>query len=136
MVRRPGRSRVYCRASVVVESVVLRLPRRLPSQNRFHYRHWSIYRKERDAWFLLLRQHLPPRPTPPTPVARRLIIRSYRTRLCDYANLVGGAKPIPDCLIRLGYLQDDSPKWFSCSYEQFQVAAAEERTEVEFPDGI
>ena len=62
----------------------------------------------------------------------RLAIRSYRTRQLDYANLVGGAKPIPDSLIGLGYLVDDGPKWFRCSYEQFVVGKNDERTEVEF----
>lgn len=104
--------------------------RRVPSQNASQYAHWSAYTKERDAWFVLLRAQLPPRVPPDQPV--RLVLRSYRTRLVDYANLVGGAKPIPDSLIRLGYLKDDSPRWFFCEYQQFQVAKAEERTELEF----
>ncbi len=106
------------------------VPRRLPSQNDAQYRHWRAYAKERDIWYMLLRQRLPPRRSQPEPVA--LAIRSYRQRLCDYANLVGGAKPIPDCLIRLGYLHDDSPRWFTCTYEQYRVRRGEERTEIEF----
>lgn len=104
--------------------------RRLPSQNRSQYGHWSTYAKERDVWFVLLRAQLPPQ----TPVAHpvQMIIRSYRMRLCDYANLVGGAKPIPDALIRLGYLKDDGPDWFSCRYEQHRVPKVQERTEIEF----
>lgn len=104
--------------------------RRLPSQNRSQYAHWSRYTKERDAWFVLLRAQLPPRHPVVEPIA--LAIRSYRMRLCDYANLVGGAKIIPDCLVRLGYLKDDAPQWFKCSYEQIQVPKADERTEIEF----
>ena len=104
--------------------------RRVPSQNSTQYRHWRAYAKERDMWFLLLRQALVPRAREQRKVS--LVIRSYRTRLCDAANLVGGAKPIPDALIRLGYLYDDSPRWMQCSYEQHQVPAAEERTEIEF----
>jgi len=110
------------------------ITRKLPSQNDSMYRHWSKYTTERDAWFVLLRTQLPPRRQAEIPV--RLAIRSYRVRLIDYANLVGGAKPIPDCLIRLGYLKDDSPKWFSCTYEQFQVRPKDQRTEIEFPDGV
>ena len=104
--------------------------RKVPSQNDSMYRHWRAYTAERDAWFVLLRAHLPPRQPVETPV--RLAIRAYRTRLMDYANLVGGAKPIPDCLIRLGYLKDDSPKWFNCTYEQIQVKQPDVRTEIEF----
>ncbi len=106
------------------------VPRRVPSQNRSQYSHWNAYRKERDAWFVLLRRHLPPRAPVSVPV--RLLIQSFRTRLIDYANLVGGAKPIPDGLVRLGYLKDDSPEWFTCSYEQHKVTKEEERTEIHF----
>jgi hypothetical protein len=109
---------------------VIVIRRRLPSQNRSQYGHWSTYVKERDAWFILLRAQLPPQPSVDRPV--QLILRSYRVRLCDYANLVGGAKPIPDALIRLGYLKDDGPDWFSCRYEQFRVPKVQERTEIEF----
>jgi len=108
---------------------VVVVPRRLPSQNVSHYRHWSVYRKERDIWFVLLRAQLPPRRPVAEPV--RAVIRSYRNRLVDYGNLVGGAKMIPDCLIRLGWLADDSPQWFDCRYEQHQVPRADERTEIE-----
>ena len=81
---------------------------------------------------MLLRQQLPPREAPEGKV--RLRIRSFRNRLVDFANLVGGAKPIPDCLVRLGYLRDDSPEWLECAYEQHRVPRKEERTEIEFLD--
>ena len=110
-------------------SVVV-IHRRVPSQNRNQYRHWSHYAKERDAWFVLLRAQLSPRQAVSEVV--RIAIRSYRLRLVDFGNLVGGAKIIPDCLQRLGYIVDDSPKWFHCDYQQFQVPRAEERTEIEF----
>jgi len=109
---------------------VIVIPRRIPSQNRSQYRHWSAYTRERDAWYVLLRQQLPPRPPPDAPVCME--IRSFRTRLVDFANLVGGAKMIPDCLFRLGWIRDDSPRWFHCDYRQIQVPKAEERTELEF----
>ena len=94
----------------MAEGTIITIARRVPSQNTNQYRHWSHYAKERDTWFLLLRAQLPPRPPVDRPV--HMLLRSYRNRLVDYANLVGGAKPIPDCLIRLGHLKDDGPKWF------------------------
>lgn len=109
---------------------LITIRRRVPSQNQSQYKHWRNYTRERDAWFVLLRSQLSPIHQVEEPV--RMAIRSYRNRLVDYANLVGGAKPIPDCLIRLGYLKDDSPNWFRCTYEQFQVPRTEERTEIEF----
>ncbi|MBA3938210.1 MAG: hypothetical protein H0X38_12160 [Planctomycetes bacterium] len=109
---------------------VIVVRRRVPSQNTSQYAHWSIYTRERDTWFILLRAQLPPRDPPAYPV--RMYLRSYRNRLIDFANLVGGAKPIPDGLVKLGYLRDDSPRWFTCDYLQFQVPKSEERTELEF----
>jgi hypothetical protein len=109
---------------------LLILKRRIPSQNMTQYRHWSHYHAEKEAWFVLLRAQLTPRRAADEPV--RVVLRSFRTRLVDYANLVGGAKPIPDALMRLGWIKDDSPRWFHCEYFQFQVAKAEERTELEF----
>lgn len=106
------------------------IQRRLPSQNNSHYRHWSHYAKERDLWFVLMRSQLPPQQPQHKKVQLRIV--SYRNRLVDFANLVGGAKPIPDCLQRLGYIVDDSPKWFECRYEQIQCPRAEERTEIHF----
>ena len=107
------------------------LKRRIPSQNQFHYAHWRKYATERDAWFILLRTTLIPRAHPPDyPV--RIRLHSFRTRLLDYANLVGGAKPIPDALIKLGYLKDDHPRWFHADYHQTLVAKTEERTELTF----
>lgn len=112
---------------------VITIARRVPSQNSSQYRHWSHYTKERDLWFILLRSQLPPQAQPPEEKVA-VLIRSYRNRLVDFANLVGGAKPIPDCLQRLNYIKDDNPKWFDCRYEQVQCPRAEERTEIHFLD--
>lgn len=104
--------------------------RRSPSQNKTQYRHWRDYHAEKSAWLRLLRAALPTRI--PEPRFVEIALLSYRIRLCDYANLVGGAKPIPDALILLGYLWDDSPRWFKASYEQHQVAKGDERTVIRF----
>lgn len=104
--------------------------RRVPSQNESQYRHWTLYHKEKELWFVLLRAQLTPRKPVAEPV--RIILRSLRTRLVDYANLVGGAKPIPDALKRLGWIKDDSPRWFLCDYYQAVVPKDQERTEIEF----
>lgn len=103
------------------------IARRIQSQNKSHYAHWSKVHAEKNAWKLLLRQAFGIHPEPcAVPVAMAII--SYRARLLDYANLVGGAKPIPDCLIELGWIKDDSPKWFSCKYRQVQVKRCDECT--------
>jgi hypothetical protein len=106
------------------------IKRRVPSQNKSTYAHWSVYHKEKQAWAILMGAGLPKRTPPSHPVHIRLT--SYRVRLCDYANLVGGAKIIPDILKARGYIRDDSVRWFRCDYFQVQVPKADERTVVEF----
>lgn len=109
------------------------IQRRIPSQNRFNNKRGMAaqyeYGKERNWWFALIRAHLVPCGTAPDMKIFCRIV-SYRNRLLDYGNLVGGAKPIPDVLKRLNWIKDDSPKWFECEYHQRQVPEAEERTEI------
>lgn len=106
--------------------------RRIPSQNAYSNKHFkfgkSAYAKERDHWHALLRAAVRPKEPPTHKV--NMVIKSYRNRLVDDANLRGGAKAIPDCLIKLGYLKDDSVKWFFSDYEQHQVKRVDERTEI------
>jgi hypothetical protein len=97
--------------------VVLRIPLETPSVNAWHGAHWRRYRLHFNRWFIQIRARLHPRPARPDVLIQGRII-SYRGRLLDYANLVGGCKPIPDVLKRLGYLKDDSPKWVTLVYAQ------------------
>jgi hypothetical protein len=111
--------------------MIVTIRRRIESGNKQTFGHWRQYMLYRNAWATLMRIKLPAK-EPPTELVS-IKIRSYRTRLLDYANLVAGCKPIPDTLKRLGYIKDDSPKWFHCEYEQVQVAKTDERTEIEVP---
>lgn len=108
---------------MIGEPITVVIAREVPSQNRFQYSHWLAYTRERDAWLLMLRVHLRPRPHPPTRPVRATIL-SLRNRIIDYGNFVGGAKPIPDCLKRLGYIVDDSPRWWTCEYVQQRAPKA------------
>jgi hypothetical protein len=108
------------------------IQRKIESQNQRDSKHWSQRNAERQAWHTLIRMQLMPRTPPNHPV--KVTICSYRTRLLDYANLVGGAKPIPDVLKALGYIKDDSPQWFTGIYAQFKVPAGEEKTGILISD--
>lgn len=94
----------------------LDLGRVVPSQNATMWRHWRAYQQERDVWYYLIRAQLVPR----LPIKRKVygVILSYRSKQLDYGNLVGGAKPIPDALVKLGYLKDDNPTWCEFVYAQ------------------
>ena len=94
----------------------------IASVNDWMYGHWRAYTKVRDTWMVYIRQQMRQQEPPSHPVS--MILTSYRGRVIDYGNLVGGAKPIPDCLKRLGYIKDDSPAWFNCEYKQFKTPKA------------
>ncbi len=106
--------------------------RRVPSQNRSTYSHWTTYAKERDIWYALLRARLKPKDPPDCKMYVSIV--SYRTRLLDYGNLVGGCKALLDGMVRLGHLKDDAPKWLECLYRQELVKKSDERTEIEIKE--
>jgi hypothetical protein len=105
------------------------IPRRVPSQNESVWAHWRVYSAEKKKWLALMSALLPKREPPDRLVF--LWIISYRNRELDHMNLVGGCKPIPDVLKQLGYIKDDSPKWFDYTVRQELVPKAEERTVLE-----
>jgi hypothetical protein len=112
------------------DSVIrVEIPRRVPSQNESVWAHWRVYSGEKKKWFALMSAALPKREPPERKVM--IWITSYRNRELDHMNLVGGCKPIPDCLKQLGYIKDDSPKWFDYVVSQEKCARDEERTVVE-----
>lgn len=107
--------------------ITLRIPLETPSVNAWHGAHWWRYRQHFDRWFVQLRARLSPRRTKPDCLIQGRII-SYRGRLLDQANLVGGTKPIPDALKRLGYLKDDNPRAMVLEYKQILVPLADRHT--------
>lgn len=100
--------------------VQLRFGRAVLSQNKTSYSHWSRHHRDKKDWmsrvsvvgralvgqrfgysrWRLIRRYCPPR-------------REY-----DHANLVGGAKPLIDCLVDCGIILDDKQTHFSCDYLQ------------------
>jgi hypothetical protein len=96
------------------------IPMGILSQNATTYRHWSAYAKDKRRWLLTLAVALRDLRGLRLARSRWRIVRIYggRHREMDLANLIGGAKPIPDCLTKLGVIVDDKPSCFSCDYEQ------------------
>lgn len=111
-------------------TIKLTINRKVQSANAFVNRRGfggtNAYKKDRDAWRILLRAALTPRNPPKSMV--RVDVLSYRNRELDHANLVGGCKGLVDELKRLGLIYDDAPKYFEGTYRQAKVPRAEERT--------
>lgn len=113
--------------------MILVTPKKIDSQNIWQNLHWTDRRKLRIEWHWSLIEAMNKAKVRKTKVAPgfvRMKITSYRKVLLDVGNLIGGAKPIPDVMIKLGLLKDDSPKW--CDIEYAQVIDKENpRTEIE-----
>jgi hypothetical protein len=84
-----------------------------PSPNEWVRAHWSTYAKIKKAW--MSRIHAASIRHCGTglfgkPIAHAsLTIERMGVRELDQDNLVGGMKPIIDCLIKLGFLENDTP---------------------------
>lgn len=99
---------------------VFELPRRLKSQNKTTYSHWKVHHLDKQAWTKLVGHILRPCHGLQLPWSRWSLTRLYsgREREMDFANLVGGAKPLIDTLTDYQVIVDDAPTYFSCDYSQ------------------
>jgi hypothetical protein len=101
----------------VVQTQTVFVPHKIRSQNEFQYAHWRKYKAYADSWKSAMSRLLGRRKDREGEF-RLVKITSIRKRMLDMGNLIGGAKPIPDALVLLGWLHDDAPKWCEIKYEQ------------------
>lgn len=99
---------------------VFEIPVKISSQNNTQYAHWSAYRKYREKWYKAVPLFCSDIQGIMAPWSRWSIRRVYtgRSRELDFGNLVGGCKPIPDALIRIGAIPDDTSAHFKAEYSQ------------------
>lgn len=92
------------------------------------------YRKVRDNYYQLIQRALP---IPQATGKRQLwIIREYGKgkRAYDLDNLYGGCKPLLDCLVGAGYLQDDKPACCQLIVQQGPSPTGADRIRLRFID--
>ncbi len=77
---------------------------------------------------LLLLSHGPRKK--PTGI-RNVYITSYRSKLLDITNLIGGSKGLIDSLVELGLLRDDCPEFANFAFRQEKCKRDDERTVIE-----
>ncbi len=94
--------------------------RLVESQNATTYSHWRVHYDDKKDWLTRVVDHFYKYRGVCLPWSRWSLRRIYagRNRELDYANLVGGAKPLIDSLIDTGIIVDDAPAYFKCDYEQ------------------
>jgi hypothetical protein len=95
-------------------------PRSPESQNKTTYAHWRSHHKDKRRWQVCVNPLLAPYRGLWLDTSRWTLTREYAhpAREFDYANLVGGCKPLIDILTEEGLIVDDSPSHFACAYDQ------------------
>lgn len=109
------------------------------SQNKTTYSHWSVYKKDHRNWVSRVRFQLAGLSGARLRSSVWHIERQYcpPNRELDYANLVGGAKPLIDCLTEVGVIYDDAPQYFTCTYGQSRAERSQTvLTLLEVPSGL
>jgi hypothetical protein len=105
-------------------ALTLTLLKPIESQNKRDKMHWAqkakdrqdwtsrmialVYLSNTQEWLLNVKQK----------EKRFVKVVSYRKRLLDYGNLVGGAKGMIDALKHARLIYDDCPQWIKVEYVQ------------------
>lgn len=113
----------------------------IPSQNvRENKRSWKDNWKEKKELLFKIRNAINTKPDefPLATGPRWLYIVSFRKRLLDHANLVGGAKGLVDALVQSKLLVDDNPSMMFAEYHQFIAKDGENpvHTFISIGDGL
>lgn len=94
--------------------------RLVESQNKTTYSHWRAHYDDKKDWYSRILSTFYKYRGIKLPWSHWSLTRIYtgRHRELDYANLVGGAKPLIDSLIDCGIIEDDKRVNFVCDYDQ------------------
>ena len=94
----------------------------IKSRNILDKMHWAAKRKLKQEYALLIRNQMRTKKhyneliTKPTFFTLEIV--SYRKRLLDYDNLVGGCKQLIDAMVDEQFIWDDSPKYLDLRVKQ------------------
>lgn len=92
--------------------------------------HWAKRRKVQDTYRMAIHAAMDGVRVPRfKPTKCKVEVASYRKRLLDFDNLVGGTKLIVDALRKLGIVYRDSPKWLDLGVRQ-EIDGKHPRTEI------
>tara|TARA_R110000744_G_scaffold276344_1_gene389071 strand:+ start:5413 stop:5775 length:363 start_codon:yes stop_codon:yes gene_type:complete len=93
----------------------------IKSRNVLDKMHWASKRLIRKEYALLIRNQMRLNPIYGEAEEGRkytLEIVSYRKRLLDYDNLVGGCKQLLDAMVHENFIWDDAPKYIDLRVKQ------------------
>ena len=102
------------------------------SLNQLLRSHWSYKGKLKREYQLLVVNQMRLNKIRKTEIgeAWNVTIYSYRTKLLDMDNLVGGCKPILDALSMESFIWDDSDAYLLCRYFQKTAPKGRRYTEI------
>ena len=102
--------------------LVVHIPLGIQSQNKTTYAHWTAHHRDKTRWLDQVGVSFAEWKNMRLLWSRWRIERVYKPpkREFDFGNLVGGAKPLVDCLTEHGVIFDDSPRFFTCDYSQYK----------------
>ena len=100
---------------------VLVLNNKVESRNILDRQHWAVKRKSKQIWALFVRNQMKLNKIKKAKAGEKfkLTIVSYRKKLLDYDNLVGGIKGLLDACIDEELIWEDSPKYLDLVVEQY-----------------
>ncbi len=102
------------------------------SQNQSDRAHWATKLKMKKEWRRIICATLLQHGHRKTPTGHRTVyITSYRGKILDQMNLVGGAKGLADSLVELHLLRDDCPTYATFVFRQEKCKRDDERTVIE-----
>lgn len=93
----------------------------IKSRNVLDKMHWAAKRRLKQEYALLIRNQMRLNPIYEEAEEGRkytLEIVSYRKRLLDYDNLVGGCKQLLDAMVHENFIWDDAPKYIDLRVKQ------------------
>ena len=105
------------------ETDILEIKKKIKSNNVMLRSHWSVKRTDRKEYALLVRSQMKLKKIKYIQPGSKctIMIISYRKRLLDFDNLVGGAKTLVDALVEECLIHDDSPEYVNLIYEQYKA---------------
>ena len=103
----------------------------IKSRNVLDRLHWAAKGRLKQEYALLIRNQmrLGGYAEIKEPKKLNLEIVSYRKRLLDYDNLIGGCKQLIDAMIEEGFIWDDSPKYLDLKVKQIKNSDITSRVE-------
>ena len=110
------------------------IPDKIHSLNVLNNYHWGKKLKLKKQYQLLVRNQMRLNQLEKCEIHDKFSLKiiSYRSRLLDQDNLIGGSKLLIDALCDEGYIWDDCPKYLvTAEYHQARIKGMENKTLIE-----